>query len=563
MTHPVTSARKRIHNLQLERTNWIKLWGELSDNHLSHRGRFLVTDVNKGVRKNTKQLNNVSRRASRTLAAGMMAGITSPARPWFRLALADRKLMEYGPVKTWLMKVEGLMREVFNKSNLYNTLHQTYLELGVFGTASLGIFQDFDTVIRCKNYTIGSYYLGVDNHDKVTTFAREFQWTVAQVVKEFGIENVSNDVKSRWESGDTEGRVTISWLVEPNDNRDSQNPLAKHKKFRSLYWEGGSSNTAKSQGSSDDKFLRESGFDTFPVLSPRWDIVGEDSYALSCPGIDCVGVTKGLQVSERKKYMAIDRMVDPALVAPASLKNKIHRLKPGEIIFDDANGKDGIRSVYNMNIPVQYLLEDIRNIEQTINETFYVDLFLMLANDNRSNITAREVQERHEEKLLMLGPVLERLHNELLDPLIDRTFNIMQEVGMLPPPPRELQEKELRVEYISVLAQAQRLVAVGGIEQLAGFVGNLAQIWPEVRHKFDPAQAVDDMSAALGVAPDIIRSDEEYEEIATQEATQAQQQQQMENAQSAAASAANLAKAPADPNSVLGQVVDLEGGGNV
>lgn len=158
----------------------------------------------------------------------------------------------------------------------------------------------------------------------------------------------------------------------------------------------------------------------------------------------------------------------------------------------------------------------------------------MLANSNRSQITAREVAERHEEKLLMLGPVLERLHNELLDPLIDRTFNIALAAGIFPEIPVELQDTELRVEYISVLAQAQRLVASAGTEQLAGFVAQLTNIWPEARHKFNPAQAIDDFSAALGTAPDLVRGDDEYDEIIQAEQQQQQQAQQQQEAMAAA-----------------------------
>jgi len=113
----------------------------------------------------------------------------------------------------------------------------------------------------------------------------------------------------------------------------------------------------------------------------------------------------------------------------------------------------------------------------------------------------------------MLGPVLERLNGELLDPLIDRTFAIMARRGLLPEPPEELQDVELKVEYISILAQAQRLVATAGIERLSTFVGGLAGVKPEVLDKFDADQTVDEYAQALGTPPTMIRSDIEVEKI--------------------------------------------------
>jgi hypothetical protein len=91
---------------------------------------------------------------------------------------------------------------------------------------------------------------------------------------------------------------------------------------------------------------------------------------------------------------------------------------------------------------------------------------MMLANATDTRMTATEVAERHEEKLLMLGPVLERLHNELLDPLIDTTFSRMIEAGAVPPPPEELLGVELNVEYVSVMAQAMKLTGITSIESL-------------------------------------------------------------------------------------------------
>ncbi len=175
---------------------------------------------------------------------------------------------------------------------------------------------------------------------------------------------------------------------------------------------------------------------------------------------------------------------------------------------------------------------------------FYEDLFLMLAQTDRRQITAREVAEKHEEKLLMLGPVLERLHTELLDPLIDRTFNILQQNGVLPVPPAELQNRELNIEYVSVLAQAQRLVATGAVERLVGFAGQIAQLWPEARHKVDATQAIDEYAESLGVDPSMVRSDDEVMQRAQAEQQAQAQQQAMVNAQQGA----DIAKTASEAN---------------
>jgi len=531
----VKSYNKRLEALKSERSSFIPLYRELSDYHLAHRGRFLTSDRNKGHKRNTKQYNNTSRLAARTLASGMMAGITSPARPWFKLSAGEAEMNEYAPIKEWLHDVQVLMYRVFSESNLYNALHTVYAELGVFGTASMGVYLDFENVIWCHPYTVGSYMLAADGRNTIDTFYREYEITVGQCVKQFGIDNCSSHVKQLWARGNTEAWIKIVHVIEPNDDRDSQSPLATDMPFRSIYYEY----ECGSRG--EEKFLRWSGFKEFPILAPRWDTTGEDVYATDCPGMTALGDTKALQLGERRLYQALDKVVSPPLQGPVTLKNKINAggLQPNDVVWTDGQSA-GLTSIYDFRPDLNAMMAMNQTSEGRIKRAFYEDLFLMLANDDRRQITAREVAEKHEEKLLMLGPVLERLHNELLDPLIDRTFNILQENGVLPPPPEELSGRDLSVEYVSVLAQAQQMVGIGAIERTATFAGQLAAIWPEARHKLDATQAVDDYAIALGINPKTIRSDDEVKKIVAAE-QQAAQMQQMGNSMQQAADIASTA----------------------
>lgn len=552
----INKFNQRVESLKTDRSYMMPYWGELADYHLAHRGRFLI-DKKGPPKRNTKQYNNTSRMAGRTLASGMMAGITSPARPWFKLSTSDPELNEYAAVKDWLHRVEVIMYRVFAKSNCYNSLHNLYGELGVFGTACMGVFMDYDTIIRCKTYTAGSYMLGLGGNDRVDTFARRYQSTVVEIVGDFGIDMVSNSIKNHWEQGNLNAEVELVHLIEPNDNRHKISPLARDMEYRSVYYE------ISQVSGTEDKFLRESGFNDFPILAPRWDVVDGEIYSEDCPGMVALGDTKALQLGEKRKYQALDKLSNPPLQGPSGLKSQLRggTPNPGEIVWTSENQGE-LKSIYGNYAPRLDYIQSVQNeTEMRIKRAFYEDLFLMLAGTDRRQITAREVAEKHEEKLLMLGPVLERLHAELLNPLIDRTFNILQENGVLPAAPPELTDVELKVEYVSVMAQAQRLVGVSAIERTIGFAANMVQVWPDARHKIDHMQAIDEYAASVGVNPRMVRPDEETDKIVQAEREAMQQQKEQQESQQMAEAAKTASQADTSGQNMLTDIMRNAGSG--
>jgi hypothetical protein len=517
MDEPINKRQRMLARkgaLWNERSSWITHWREISEYQQPRAGRFVVTERNKGDKLTNSILDNTAAFSARTLAAGMMSGMTSPARPWFRLEIPDKALMENGAVKAWLHDTAVLLRAIFAGSNTYRSLHTLYEELGLFGTAATIVLPDFDSVIHHYPLTVGEYALGTDYKGVVNTLCREFQMQVGQMIEQFGTDNVSDTVRNLYQRHQVDQWVDVIHMIEPRKDRDFNKRDSVNMRFASCYIEPGKDNT--------DRFLSESGFDQFPALTPRWVVTGNDIYGTS-PGMECLGDVKQLQHQQLRKGQAIDYQVNPPLQVPTKYKEAAKARLPGGVFYVDSMGQNaGIKSAFDVNLNLQHLLGDIQDVRDRIRSSYYADLFMMLANDTRSGITAYEVAERHEEKLLMLGPVLERLQNELLSPLIDTAFAYANKAGILSTPPQELEGMELKVEFISVLAQAQRAVAAQGVDRLLGTVGNLAQFKPEVLDKIDFDQVVDDYSDMYGVNPKIVIPDDKVAEIRAQRAQAAQ-----------------------------------------
>lgn len=527
---------------QYKSEGWEDHYRELSQYFLPRRQWFLdESQSNRGGKKNEKIINTIALEASNTLASGMMAGITSPSRPWFSLTLEDLELQEFGPVKIWIDQVTRLLNLVFSRSNVYKVLHNIYRDLGVYGTAAMTLEYDDEDIIRAIPHPIGSYVIGLNSKLRTGIFYRQVEYKVWQVVEMFGLENCSTSVKNQYENGNLSQCVKVIHALEPRNLRNLDSPMTKDLPFASYWWEEGRT----------DKFLRESGFHEFPTFTPRWAVSGTDAYG-SSPGMDVLGSNKSMQLKEKRNNTLIDKLTDPPMQGPASLQQKYASLISGEITYIEPGESAKFEPAQTVHPnSIQMLGIDIQRHERMIERAFFSDLFLMLTTMDKRQMTATEVAERHEEKLLMLGPVLENIHNDLLDPLIDRTFNILARNGLIPPAPPEIQQRELKVEYISILAQAQRAIGVNAIRQTAGFVLDMANIKPDAIDKLDIEQSIDEFADMMGVPATTIRSDDQVAKLRAERAEQQARNQSAAEAPAAAKAIKDLSEAQTEDGSVL------------
>ena len=531
----------RYGTLRADRASWFAHWQEITIFLLPRNGRYFIQDHNKGWRRHNNIYDSTGTKALRTLSAGLMGGLTSPARPWFRLATQDPDLMTSNGVKVWLQTCTTIMLDIFQRTNTYRALHSSYEELGAFGTSAQILTSDFDKVMHHHPLTAGEYCLAANWKGEVCTLYREFEKTVAEIVKEFGIDNVSVAVKGMYDRGNLDAYIPILHAIEPNEDRDPTKLDSRNMAWTSTYYE---------RGGDPNKPLRVSGYKKFPVLAPRWAVAGGDIYGNS-PGMEALGDIKQLQQEQLRKSQAIDYMTNPPLQAPSSLKNReVERLPGGITYYDNSANSEGIKTMFDVSLDLSHLLNDVQDVRDRIRGAFYADMFLMLQNDVDTRKTATEVAELHEEKMLMIGPVLERLQNEELDPLISFAFDRMLESNLVPPAPPELQGQQINIELVSMLAQAQRAIATNGVDRFVTNLGNIAIAQKNggatdtVLDKFNADYWADTYSDMLGVDPSMIVANDKVALVRGQRAKAMQQAQQAALANQASDTAQKLGNTP-------------------
>ena len=519
-TDKLLKCRKKVQQLYSIRSNYEPMWRNLSKYINPYRGRFHEeAGTLNGTRKDQWLLDTYPMRSVHRCSAGLHSGLSSPAQRWFKIGLEDKELEKFHTGKLWLNQVEDVLYRVHAQNNTYAMLDNLYAEMPQFGPGAAMMYQDFNYAVYHKTYTCGEYAAGADTYGRITSFARRMQYNAEQLIEFFGKENVSEAVRTAYGSDDITQKFTVYMLVSKNINYDPYKLAVGNFPWTAYYWEEGA----------PDKFLKIAGYHEQPFIFARWLLISDEVYGEGA-GHTVLGDCMGLQKIAASKLRGVENENDPAMVFPASFKRLDTRPGAKNMVPDGTQ-----MQAYPLIAPgskrYEGVLATAQDLRQAIREGFFEDLMLMMAQSDRNpQMTAREVAERHQEKLMVLGPILEQFQNEVLQPLTLRTFGICQRNGLFPPMPDELQGVEFKIEFTSLLAQAQKEVSQPGIDKTLAFAGNISGLNPEVLDNIDFDQALRQTADINGAPISILRSEEDVAKMREQRAEAQQQQAEMQQA---------------------------------
>lgn len=594
---PKTRYEVRRNMLNLDRETWRSHWLDVKNLFLPYRTRWLDDGgvPNRGTKKMQYIVDNCPMLALRTMSAGLMAGMTSPSRPWFRLRPDDDDIYAKPGVAEWCERATDAVHQILAKSNFYRTMPTFYSEIGAFGTAALGIYEvPFDpskrhqSVVNCIAYTAGEYWCAQNDEGVVDTFIRKYKWTVRQVIEKFvgdpadaedpGWANIQPATKALWRARKWDNWIDIVHVIEPNDQWEEGALGTRGMQSRSVYYE---------MGGSPDMLLGVLGFHSRPVKVARWDTNSDSVYGHS-PAMYCLGDAKQLMIQQKRKMQGIDKQMEPPLIGDAALKRQTVSTLPGDVTWlETATASTfGLKPLYEVKPDLQNMIVDLEETRKRIRAGMYEDVFQMmrsLGDQLKAGITATEIDARKQEQLLELGPLLDRLTGEVFQPTIEDVFDLavkrsrlawqheMQGLPLpanaerfMPPPPKALQGVKLKIDYISILAQAVRVAEIQGINSVTQYVLQLVEAKPEVLDKVNFDKAIEILAERTGVPPEMIVSDDVVKQIrqARQQAQQQaqQHQQQTEKIQAASQAAKNLGQTPVGGSNALEQLLQGSSG---
>lgn len=544
----VNTATREFEKLRGGRNNWDYLWQEIAEHMMPRRADF-TTRQSEGEKRREKIFDSTAPRAITRFAAGVHNTLTSSALPWFEIRVDDQ-LMGNREVQLWLEDAKRRIAEMFNRpeSNFHPAAHELYLDLGAFGTGIMFVEDRPGVGPVFRTMHLGECWLAQNNMGRVDSVYRKYMMNARQLADEFGEDALSDGVLRSLEK-DPFHEYEILHVVRPRRQRDVFSRLATQKEFASIHILLG-----------ETHILRESGYDEFPFLCPRWTRTTHETYGRG-PGVEALPDVKMLNKMEELGLKALAKVVDPPLLAPDDGFLSPIRTYPGGINYYRAGlgSNEFIRPLVT-GARVDVNEQKMAQVRQSIERTFFLDLLELpgptAADGDVLRFSATEVSARQRDRLSVLGPIVSRMEIEFLGPLVSRTASIMVRAGLLPQPPDALVNADFKVSYTNPVGIAQRAGELTSISQLIQFLTPIAQIDPGVLQRMNTARVVELASDILRVPPSALKTQEEMDEMARQ---QQQQEQLMAQQQQALAAAqtqelqSNVTKNQAQAERLLAQ----------
>ena len=554
-------CESRYQSLFTWRTSVWTTWGQIARYMLPRRFYYFSGVSNQfiqGLRQDMAIVDRTATLAGEVCAAGLMAGITDPDRPWVRLgpAIPDFELDKAGEM--WFDDLTERYRYVLANCGFYDSQAQHFEDLVFFGNAPVIDYEDAEKVISCRNPCAGEYLLGNGFDNGTEIFYEEIRQTVTQTVEMFGVENCPSDILKLWKQkgGALQQENVIRHAIEPNFaiERPDGTPVGRIPggfTWREVWWVGGRKN---------EKPLSMAGFHECPFAVSRWNLQGNEAYARGI-GENMLGDTIQLQLETRQKAESIEKVNRPPMGADVTLQNLPSSTNPGKITYFNtgANGEKKFFPLFEIKPDIPAITADIAMIQERIQRTAYNNIFQMMENlrdQTKGNVTATEIDALRAEGLMQMGPVIGRIYSAL-GQRTKRHLSIMARQGLIPPKPPSLRGVPMKIEFVSMLTAAQKATSTAAIERSIQFAGSVSAVYPEARFNVNPDEAIREFNQGIGAPSRILRSPQEAKKMLAM-AQKAAQQQQISAA--AVQGAGILGNAKVTPDTALGQLVSGQTG---
>ena len=530
MKEEVTKGQKVCRDFELmksARANWDEYWQELSEYFIPNKDDVYGFRAS-GERKHNKLYDSTSIQSTEMLSSSLHGMLTNPASVWFGMSTGSTALDMDPDVNLHLQTCSRIIIDTLNMSNFQEEIHETYLDLVGIGTTVLEIEEDDDDDVRFRSTPIYGSYVAENHKGIIDKLYRTYPMTLRAIKGKFGdaVFKANYDLQTQFDK-DPEQKEDIVFAIYPHSDEKMQ----KKGKFESCF-----------VLRKHHFLLEEKTYHSWPFAVPRWTKLNNETYG-RCPSMKCLPDVKMLNAVMKTTIRGMQKAIDPPLMVPDSGFLLPINTTPSGTNFYRAGMKDRIEAFPVSSRP-DIGLDFVENIRGRIRESFFWDQLQLI---NQRDMTATEVMQRTDERLRFLGPILGRLNNELLRPIIDRVFDILTRRGKFPKPPQALKgQPNLKIVYTSQIAKAQRTGEANTLLKVLQACGPMLEVQPDMFDNLNGDEILRYNANIFGMPHEMMNKPKQVEATrkGRAEAAQAAQQAQMENMQANTAQMAAKAQQP-------------------
>lgn len=516
--------RKRFDYLVTQRKTVEDIWQVINQLVVPFRGDFfrdVSSEHSVTWRDNREVFDSTAIDAAHILASSIHGSLTSPAIRWFELGYRDTRLNDNKEARSWLESAAEKCFNALQDSNFNLEANETYLDLVSYGTSMVveevieknGKFQR----LNFQSVPVEEMWFEQDHMGQAHRTYRRYQWTPVQMVTKFGKEGVPEDIykQSQTPQG-MDKRYAVIMCIYPREDKananTSQTLSPKERPFGMKY--------VLHKDASE--LGEEGGYYEQPAFIPRWrktskSMWGHGPAMIALPDILTINSLVELILK------ATEKVVDPPTkVTERGLLSDLDLEPAGMTVVRSMDSMEPYES--GARFDVSQLQRE--QLKQAIRSIFFVD---QLELKESPAMTATEVQTRYELMQRLLGPTLGRLQSDYLDPLVQRTFNILYRAGQLENPPQIVFDSsgELDIIYTGPLVRAQRADIAQGVTRWVATLAELSEIKPDVLDIPDWDAISKELGSLEGVPAKLMRSDTEIKTVRKQ---REQEEQRMREA---------------------------------
>lgn len=513
----------RLNDLKTDRANNDTYWQEVADYSLPKRD--FITQRSPGQKRIQKLYDETAVHATEQLASGLHGMLTPPAGRWFFLRAFGKKEEESD--RAWLDYATNYLFDVFSspEGSFSTAAFEFYLDLVAFGNAAMSVTLQKNGPHFCTE-SLANVYVEENDYGVVDCNYIVKKFKPIQVIRKFGADRVHKNVVDAYEKNKKE-TVEVLQVIEPRDQHYGRGAIKEKKPYKSCFIDV-----------TNKHMMLEEGFDEKPFMFARWSKRAGEHYGYG-PGMAANPEVKMLNEIVEIMIRAASKNVDPPILAPTEGLVLPLRLDPAGINF--YNPEFGEPKWWQNGFQPNYFESLIEQKRALISKMYYVD-WLNLPQVDR--MTTVEVNQRTQESLRQLSPMLSRLASEFLSPLISRTLSLSVDAGLIEKPPASLQGANVSIEYTSPIAIAQRSVQAQTVLQGLTLGAQLAQFDQSVLTNINSNKILRDQLLDTFAWPiEYLNTEEEVQEMKEAQANAAAAAQQAQIAESYSKSAKNAAGA--------------------